>query len=416
MARVQRARARACRGPEPPAARARQVPRHLREQPRRVLHGAGRRPQAAHRHRHRGQGRQRLDAPRGARGHLRQEHGPHAAPGRALPRPDRARARGRGHRGAPLGRGVRGRARPAHVVLQEQGVPGPHAARGRPGAPVPLHLRALAQPRRRRPQPLERHRAVRPRQGAADPRALRRRRPPALRPSRGHHRRAPRRAVPRHGGAAAPHLPRHAQRGPRGRGGRRREPPAGARARAHAPPLRPARPARGHAVDRPPRPRPADPRARHRQRGGRPDPRAPRPHRALGRRPAAARRPQAAGLPAPDEPRAHRRRYGVGPRRARGHARPRRAAAPPVRRVLDERAALPRAGRDRPEGPRDQADALPHQRRLADRGRPRGGGRGGQAGPRDRRDQGALRRAGQHRLGAQARAGRAATWSTAWSA
>ena len=54
----------------------------------------------------------------------------------------------------------------------------------------------------------------------------------------------------------------------------------------------------------------------------------------------------------------------------------------------------------------DQAHALPDQRRVADRRRPGRGRPVRQAGAGRRRDQGALRRAGQHPLGPQARAGR----------
>ena len=106
--------------------------------------------------------------------------------------------------------------------------------------------------------------ALRPGQGAADlPRFVTLRRA-AVRAARGRHRRPPRPAVPRHGGAAAPHLPGHPQRGSRGRGGRRREPPQGARAGAAAAPVRPAGAAGGRGVDRPARARPAGLRARRR--------------------------------------------------------------------------------------------------------------------------------------------------------
>ena len=70
-----------------------------------------------------------------------------------------------------------------------------------------------------------------------------------------------------------------------------------------------------------------------------------------------------------------------------------------------ERADVPAAGRGRPAGARDQADALPHVGRLPDRRRPDRRRRGRQAGPRAGRDQGAFRRAEQHLLGPQARAG-----------
>ena len=71
VAGLQRARPGARRGPGPAAAGARALPGDLRLEPRRVLHGPGRRPQAPHRHRH---GRDRrvraLPAP-GPRGHRR---------------------------------------------------------------------------------------------------------------------------------------------------------------------------------------------------------------------------------------------------------------------------------------------------------------------------------------------------------
>nr|BFE83705.1 hypothetical protein GCM10020093_063060 [Planobispora longispora] len=103
------------------------------------------------------------------------------------------------------------------------------------------------------------------------------------------------------------------------------------------------------------------------------------------------------------------RARGGRPRRGRhlrGAPRAGRAAAPSVRLVRHERAALHRAGRRRPERAGDQADALPDQRRLPDRGRADRRGRGGQAGRRGGGDQGAVRRARQHQLGAQAGAGR----------
>ena len=46
-----------------------------------------------------------------------------------------------------------GRAQPAGRVLPGPGLPGAHPARGRPGAPVPVHHRAVAQPGRARPRP-----------------------------------------------------------------------------------------------------------------------------------------------------------------------------------------------------------------------------------------------------------------------
>ena len=72
-----------------------------------------------------------------------------------------------------------------------------------------------------------------------------------------------------------------------------------------------------------------------------------------------------------------------------------------VQRFIEQAAADPeRAG--------DQADALPHLRRLPDRRRADRRGRGRQAGRRAGGDQGAVRRAGQHPLGARAGEGRRA--------
>ncbi len=72
---------------------------------------------------------------------------------RALHQGDRARARGRRHRLLEVGRARRRRPRVPRRGLRGQCLPGAHAARGRPGAPLPLHLEPLAQPRRRRARP-----------------------------------------------------------------------------------------------------------------------------------------------------------------------------------------------------------------------------------------------------------------------
>ena len=84
-------------------------------------------------------------------------------------------------------------------AVQGAHLPGAHAAGGRPGAPVPLHLRAVAQPRRAGAQPEDRQGALRPGQGAADLPPVRGRRRAAVRAARGRHRRAPQAAVPGHG-------------------------------------------------------------------------------------------------------------------------------------------------------------------------------------------------------------------------
>ncbi len=111
-------------------------------------------------------------------------------------------------------------------------------------------------------------------------------------------------------------------------------------------------------------------------------------------RPETARRAADAGGAA----RAARR--GVDRRR---HRQARRAAAPPLR-VVRSGGALHRRGRRRSQRARDQADALSHQRRQPDRARALSrAARERQAGHGAGRDQGALRRGEQHRLGAPAR-------------
>ena len=164
--------------------------------------------------------------------------------------------------------------------------------------------------------------------------------------------------------ARAPRVPGHPQRGRRGRGGRRREPAAGDGAGAAAPPLRPAGAARG-------RTRTIDA-ARARAAGARARAstdaevyaaaRTAGPHRALG----ADRRP------GPARPASTRAFVPRDPPPARRGRRRRRAtdifAAIRDRDVLlhhpydsfaTTRAALPRAGRRRPERAGDQADAVP---------------------------------------------------------
>ena len=101
-------------------------------------------------------------------------------------------------------------------------------------------------------------------------------------------------------------------------------------------------------------------------------------------------------------------RRGRADGRVRGDPGGRHPRPPPVRELRRERRAPGRAGCRRSRRPHDQADALPHVARLGGRQRPRQGRRAGQAGRRARRGQGPLRRAGEHRLGSQARASRGA--------
>ena len=135
--------------------------------------------------------------------------------------------------------------RGARAGLRPRDLPGADAARGRARPAVPVHLRALAQPRPVRPRPGDRRGALRAREGAraaaalpldrlARPVPAARARDPAL----------PRLAVPDDGDRRVHDLPGHARRRLRGlRRGRR--PARGGRARAAAPPLRRCRARRG---------------------------------------------------------------------------------------------------------------------------------------------------------------------------
>ena len=74
---------------------------------------------------------------------------------------------------------------------------------------------------------------------------------------------------------------------------------------------------------------------------------------------------------------------------------------PPPLRILRRRGAVPAPGGGRSRGGGDQADALPHLQRQPDRARADRRRRGRQVGHRAGRAQGALRRGGQHPLGAR---------------
>ena len=109
-----------------------------------------------------------------------------AAPGRGVHARSCAGARHGGHPLRRLGR-ARRRATASELTRGVRGpdLPGAHAARGRPRAPVPVHLEPLAQPRRRRARPGRRgERALRAGQGAAAAAPLRRGRPTARASSR----------------------------------------------------------------------------------------------------------------------------------------------------------------------------------------------------------------------------------------
>ena len=92
-----------------------------------------------------------------------------------------------------------------------------------PGPAVPVHLAALAEPRRARPRPGLRRGALRAREGPGGAAALPRARPaPAPAPARGRDRALPRRALPGDGDPRAGGLPRHPRRRPRALRRRRR--------------------------------------------------------------------------------------------------------------------------------------------------------------------------------------------------
>ena len=119
-------------------------------QPRRVLHGPGGRPQAPHRHRHRrALGLRASSRARCSSRSRWSRHELHGDARRGLRHAGAPGAASRGHHDRALGRADRGRARAGCAMFADPALPGADPARRRPGAPVPLHLRALAQPRRR---------------------------------------------------------------------------------------------------------------------------------------------------------------------------------------------------------------------------------------------------------------------------
>ena len=145
--------------------------------------------------------------------------------------------------------------------------------------------------------------------------------------------------------------------------------------------------------------------------------RAARPPGALGRSPPLDR-PELKLEPWAPVTQSSARLDGLGLARCVRRDPRRRSARPaPVRLVRDLGRGVHRAGRQRPGGARDQADALPD---LVG-GEPDDGGpdprrRRGEAGGLHRRAEGALRRGDEHRLGAASSRTPACTSSTASSA
>ena len=124
--------------PQPPGPRAAALPVDLRQQPRRILHGARRRPQGPAAARHRHGLRRRPVAVRAARrdrrGGLGARQRPAGRAGRScarnLPKP--------ASRSSTPARSTT-RSRLAREPLPRFDLPGPDAARHRPGASVPVH-------------------------------------------------------------------------------------------------------------------------------------------------------------------------------------------------------------------------------------------------------------------------------------
>ena len=327
MARLQRPRAGPGRGRAGAAARAGQVPGHLRPEPRRVLPGAGRRPEGP------GGGRCRQAQPR--RAHARASSSSTSATGStcccpACRRPSSTRwPRRLAEAGIKLSSWAdldEDDEKFLVETFEERIFPVLTPLAVDPGPPVPLHLQPVAQPGRDRARPRRRRPPLRPGEGAvaaAPVRGPARRR--ALRPARAGHRRPPRQAVPGHGDRAAPPLPGHPQHRPHPRGGGGRRPAGPRRGRAAPPPLRPGRAPRDRRrhVRRGARAAPARAR-RGRRRRLRPH-RAARPGRAVGGARARPARPEGPAVPAGHAHPAgrHRRRAG---RRVRRHP-PRRHAA-----------------------------------------------------------------------------------------
>ena len=218
-----------------PAARAGQVPRHLRHEPRRVLPGAGRRAQGAGRGRasgtaYPGRARPARAAPR--RSASRSTSSSSARRTLFTEGASRRRSSG-GHPLRPTGTSSTTTTASSSRGVRRAHLPGAHPARRRPRPPLPVHLQPVAQPRRRGPRPGDRRAALRPGEGpaAAPPlrRAARRR---ALRAARAGDRGAPRRGCsPGWRSSTTIAVPRHPRRRPRARG-RGRRPPRGGRDRA----------------------------------------------------------------------------------------------------------------------------------------------------------------------------------------
>ena len=175
VARVQRSRARGGARREQSAARAPEVRRDLRDEPRRVLHDSGRRDQAADRGAGRAPLGRRPPADRAPRGDLANAARVAAAADARAQRRAAAGARARGHSVDARGRARRGDAGRARRHVRRDRLSGADAAGGRQRTSVPVHLEplALAGGRARGGDARRRRAALRAREDSADATALR---------------------------------------------------------------------------------------------------------------------------------------------------------------------------------------------------------------------------------------------------
>ena len=304
-----------------------------------------------------------------------------------------------------------GAPRGAPPALPRRDLPGPDAARGRSRAPVPVHLDAEPVDRGRPARSGDRRARLRPGQGAPDPAAPARGRADHVRPDRPGHRGEPR----QHLFTGMEVVEHHLFRVTRNADFAIEEDEAddllmaieeelrrrrfGEAVRLEVERTMPA--ATRHAAAARPRVSSEDD-CYEVTRHARPDRRCTRIAE-LDRPDLKADAVDAGHAAAP-----HPARRGRAGRRVRRDPRRRHPRPPPVRVVRRVGRAVHHPGRRRPGRPDDQADPVPHVRRLADRPVAHPGRRARQAGRRPGRDQGPLRRGGEHHLGAQAGAGRRA--------